>query len=536
MNITEKLVKNYWMRRISVDNKGQFRMSQGYKSPSISYGDTAYVYLTQADLLNEIEPSAHKVNSLYMSKRPIYAPTGEKDGKTQKEKWKIVGYDDVESVSLGLQQCFAQKKTSHFAGDGFGVSSESPNDEEKFSKLMSYKDIVGLDAAFREAMYSCATTGDAAIYLYVSNGEIDYKVFSYRYGDELFPDVDENRNPVLYRKYILKGKTAVDIFTTNKIQTWVQLDENSSQGWLQAVQGWFKKKNSSVSMTEDGFTLVSESNAQVGNDLLQVIYFRWPDIPSGVAQQTIETLERACSYISEEVKSSAFPILFLKSEKIVSLPPSKINGKTIGVKGTSETVKNSDAKFLAPPDASNIASVNIKTLTDNILRTTMSVFIEPEILKSGADSSTTIKILYAPEIQWCMNMWPTVFKELKSLMSVFKRLVGKVENDFEGYADMKLSVWQKIWIPQNESERIKNELDQFYARVKSRKAVMQDLGNQYIGDYEQIIEEWEKELEMKARIPAEAKAKFEKAEEPSEDDNPNEPQVDNRADGKSITE
>lgn len=536
MNISEKLVKNYWLRRISVDNKGQYRMSQGYKSPSVSYGDTAYVYLTQADLMNEVEPSAHKINSLYMSKRPIYAPTGEKDGRTQKEKWRVVGYDDVESVALGLQQCFAQKKTSHFAGDGFGVSNESPESEKRFSKLMSYKDMVGLDAAFREAIYSCATTGDAAIYLYSSNGEIDYKVFSYRYGDELFPDVDENRNPVLYRKYTLKGKTAVDVFTTDKVQTWVQLNEDSAKSWLNSIQGWFKRQTSDATISEDGFTLVSESKAQVGNDLLQVVYFRWPDIPSGVAQQAIETLERACSYISEEVKSSAFPVLFLKSEKIVTLPPSKINGKTIGVKGTSETVKNSDAKYLAPPDASNIATVNIKTLTDNILRTTMSVFIEPEILKSGADSSTTIKILYAPEIQWCMNMWPTVFKELKSLMAVFKRLVGKVENDFEGYADMKLSVWQKIWIPQNESERIKNELDQFYARVKSRKATMQDLGNQYIGDEEQIIKEWEQELELKARIPAEVKSKFGTESEQIEEQNPNEPPIDNRADGKSIVE
>ena len=159
-------------------------------------------------------------------------------------------------------------------------------------------------------------------------------------------------------------------------------------------------------------------------------------------------------------------------------------------------------------------------------------------MRSGADSSTTIKIMYAPEIQWCQNMWTQIFKPTKQLIELFKRLVGKVEGEPVRYGKMRLSVWHETWIPQNESERVKIEIDQVVARVKSRKAAMQDIGNSYKGDYEQIQEEWKEELRMKAEIPAEAKAKFATAgdEGAESEDGKTKDTVDNRLPGKSITE
>ena len=215
-----------------------------------------------------------------------------------------------------------------------------------------------------------------------------------------------------------------------------------------------------------------------------------------------------------------------------------MNGKVLGVKGTSETVKNSDAKYLAPEDASNVATLNIKSLTENILRGTMSVFIDPDILRSGADSSTTIKIMYAPEIQWCQNMWTQIFQPTKQLNELFKRLVGKVEGEPVRYGNMRLSVWHETWIPQNESERVKIEIDQVMAKVKSRKAAMQDIGNCYKGDYEQIQKEWEEELRIKAEIPAEVKAKYGSNEEEEGERKDGEEilRVDNRLPGKTVTQ
>ena len=120
------------------------------------------------------------------------------------------------------------------------------------------------------------------------------------------------------------------------------------------------------------------------------------------------------------------------------------------------------------------------------------------------------------------------------MMLVFKALVGKVEGDATGFGSMRISVGQNCWIPQNVSETIKNELDQVYARVKSRRSAMQDIGNAHIGDYGQIEKEWKDELTMKAEAPAAAKAKY--GVEGGGDDDPkqNPGDVNNQASGKSI--
>ena len=531
MNISEHLKKDYWRRRVkpgtnlvktSVHNSGLYR--------PLGSSDAVYVKMTQEDFLDEIEPTAHDINSKYMSQRAIWGPTGKKD-KNGNEEWEIKGYDELETVSLGLQQTFALKKTAHFAGNGFWMARESGS-EVKFSTLLSYFDRIGIKTGFIDVVHSCFKTGDGAIYLYQRGNKIEYQVFSFLYGDQLFPDTDADGNPVLYRKYNLNGKNAVDIFTVKSRETWVLLDDaedDQNKSWLEKLVG--RLKPSLKERSEDGYTLLSRKEAQAGDDL-QVIYFRVPDIPSGPAELSIEALENALSYVANEVKDHAFPILFLKSEKVVNLPPSKMNGKTIGVKGTSETVKNSDAKFLTPPDASNINDTHLKNLADNILRTTMSVFVEPEILKAGADSSTTIKIMFAPEVQWCMVEWIYFQKGVQQIADVLKTLVGKVEGNVSEYGDLVISVGQEIWLPQNEKEAMEIETSAVYARIKSRKAAITDTGNSHIDDYEVIQKEWEDELDMKARIPA----KYNQAADTSADDNPDKPDIDNNQSGKSIAD
>lgn len=531
MNISEHLKKDYWLRRIKPDSNlvKTSRYGSGIYKP-IGSGDAVYIKMTQEDFLDEIAPTAHEINSKYMSQRAIWGPTGNKD-KNGNEEWKITGYDELESIALGLQECVAIKKTTHFAGDGFWMARED-GDESRFSKLMSYFDRIGVKTGFIDLVNSCFNTGDGAIYLYQrGQKKIEYQVFSFLYGDQLFPDTDDEGNPVLYRKYILKGKQAVDIFSTKYRETWVLMDpdEEKNKNWLDKLRGTLNIGRKEKS--EDGYVLVSRKEAQTGDDL-QVIYFRVPDIPSGPGELSAEGLENALSYVANEAKDSAFPILFLKSEKVINLPPSKMNAKTIGVKGTADTVKNSDAKFLTPPDASNINDIHINSLWDNFCRSTMSVFVEPEILKSGADSSTTIKIMFTPEIQWCMREWIYFQKGVQQIADVLKTLVGKVEGEVSAYGDLVVSVGQNIWIPQNEKEAMDIATSAVYARIKSRKAAITDTGNSHIDDYEVINREWEDELDMKARIPA----KYNQSASNEPDDNPDAPKIDNNDPGKSIAD
>lgn len=519
MNVSDYInpaKKKPWRRRV---------VSHGTAAASGSLAE--YKIMTQEDFLNEVCQAAHPINSQMMSRRPIYGPTGEKD-KNGKEKWGIVGYDNIETTPVGIQECIISKKISHFAADGFWTASES-NDEERFGKLMSWYDIVGIKTGFVEVISSAFRTGDGAIYIYQTDNAddpIQYEVYGYEEGSVLFPNVDFNGNQTLARKYKFDGREAVDIFTAKSIETWMMLRGEDDE--IQPLEGTQK--------SEDGYSLVRRKEAQAG-DLCQCIYFRVDDIPTGPAQEAIEKLENAKTYVGEHLKGSAMPILFVKAEKTTSLPPSNLANKAIGVKGTSDSLAHSDAKFLTPPDASNIATLHIDGLEDDIRDTCLSVKIDPEIIKQGSDSSATMKILYAPEIQWAQIHWPEVFKSVKQLMLVFKALVGKVEGDPKGFSEMRISVGQSIYLPQNEAEALKMELDQVYARTKSRKSAMEDIGNTHKGDYETIEKEWLDELTMKAEAGPKAKAKFGDTSDTfgSDDDAKDNPaKVNNQAPGKSI--
>lgn len=506
--------KKPWLRRVYGEGPGS-------RAPY-------YKVMTQEDFLNEVCSAAHEINSELMSRRPIYGPTGEKD-KNGKEKWAIVGYDEIETIPVSKQWEIISKKISHFAADGFWTASES-EDEDAFQKIMSWADTAGMKTAFIEAMWHALRTGDSAVYWYQtddSDDPLQYEVYGYEEGSVLYPQTDFNGRKTLARKYKFNGHDAVDIFTPDSRDTWMMLDEGMDDYRM------FVPYGVTPVVSEDGYTLVRSLSGQAGN-LCQCIYFRFNDIPTGPVQPSIEKLEGAKTYVGEHLKGSAMPILFMKAEKTTSLPPNNLANKAIGVKGTADSLAHADAKFLTPPDASNIADLHIDGLEEDIRDGAMSVKISPDVIKQGSDSSATMKILYAPEIQWAQIHWPEVFKSVKQMMLVFKALVGKVEGDVPRYSNMRISVGQNIFLPQNAAEALKMELDQVYARVKSRKSAMEDLENAHKGDYERIQREWEEELTMKAEAPAAAKAKYGVDGGSDEEPKSNPGDVNNQASGKSI--
>ncbi len=522
MNISEHLKKDYWVRRVTPDSVSMYPPAGnqiGYRQTRTGGLGVGYVNLTQDQFLNEINPAAHEINSRYRSQRPIYKAEKTEDGKT---KYVLDGYDDVETVALAIQEMIVSKKIAHLTGDNFWVASED-KDEEAFQKIESWMDYAGFWDAWVEAVSYTERECDAALYWWYDGTSLNYEVFSYEKGDSLYPGVDEDGKPTLYRAYSLNGKHAVDVFTVRYKETWVKVDtdEDAGKDWFTRVLRTIKNGVNFSEVSEDGYKLLSRKESQIGNDILQVIYFWVPDIATGPVQDCICKYERANSYVAEEAKTSAFPILFLKSEKITNLPPSKVNGKTIGVKGTADSLAHADAKFLAPPDMSNISKTHLDTLWDNILRGSLSALVEPVDIRQGADSSTTIKIMFAPDIQWCKNRWKFYAKPVRQLVEVFKRLVGKAEGDIARYGDLKMSCGQNIWIPQNESERIKMELDQYYAGVKSRKATMSDIGNSHLGDADQIMKEKEADKALDAKYKT-----------TTEVNDPNVPNVTNQAENQ----
>ena len=519
MKLSVNFQKDPWLRRVHPDNS-EARFALGYKPYVNTSREDSYVQLFASDFLNELSPAAHPINSRYQSTRPIWKPTGEKDANG-KEKWEIDGYDELESVALGWQQFICGNKVAHLTGDGgFQVCNET-TDFDTFEELSSWMDRIGLRDAFTEAVHYAERAGDSGILFWqTADGDIEWDVYAYEKGHTIYPQLDENGKPVYYITYMKAGKKMCDVISTKYIEKWVKADPKNEEDLPYFEKLWRRfVKQADAEQTEDGYVLVNRKEAQCGSELCQFIYFRVPDVSWGPVELTIEQHENAASYVANEVKDSAFPLLVLKAEKTTSLPPSEMNGKTIAIKGTADALAHSDVKFESPADASNIATVHFKELNENILRASQSVIISPDILKQGSDSSTSIKILFRPEIEWCMSRWIYYNKPVRQMVKVVKVLAGKAEGKIGKYDDIVTSVWQKIWIPQNEKEQVDMITAKVYARILSRKAAMNEMGSQYKGDYEQTQKEWEWELEKKA-----------------ESKNPDEPKIDNNDPGKSIAE
>ena len=522
MNISKNFKKVPWVRRVHPDSVSLVYARNYRPLPGRSLKD-AFVQLTSEDFLNELSPAAHPINSRYMSTRPIWGPSGKKD-ENGKEELVIKGYDDLESVALGWQLFICGNKIAHLTGSGVFDLANETMDSDTYNTLLSWMDASGVRDAATEGVYYSERSGDAGILVYqTDDGDIDWEVYSTEKGHTIYPQEDENGRPVYYIQYWKDGKEMCDIISIRSIETWVHADPDRTKDETEDPTILNKLIAAVKEKSEDGWILVRRKDAQVGSDLNQFTYFRVPDVPWGPVQLSIEAHENAASYVANEVKDTAYPILVLKSEKVTSLPPTEMNAKTIAIKGTSDSLAHSDVKFAVPPDASNIAEVHFKQLNENIIRGSQTAIIEPEILKQGSDSSTSIKILFRPEIQWAQQRWIVYNKPIRHFVKVIKRLVGKIEGDIDRFDKLRTSVWQEIWIPQNEKELTDIVTSKVYARVLSRKAALNELGSQYKGDYEQINKEWEKELAMKHKYSG-----------ASDESNPDQPKVDNNDPGKSI--
>ena len=142
------------------------------------------------------------------------------------------------------------------------------------------------------------------------------------------------------------------------------------------------------------------------------------------------------------------------------------------------------------------------------MQSTMSFDLQPEILKSGADSSQTLKLLLRREIQWAHVMWPQVRPAAKKIIEVLKALVAKIERDSE-FTKLKVSVWNTPWMPQDE-DALANRVQQLtFASILSQKSGREELNLQYTDEEKQIQKEQEEKLyrETYIRLKAEAQAR-----------------------------
>lgn len=569
MNISQHIQnKEPWRRRVAPGTRDVPAPANSHYyaiPPTMGFDDDNFRYMTTSDFLNEIWPSAHEINSPHWICRPVYQwvdmtdadgkPILDKKGKPKKKK-EFLGYQNMETTRCTLQYRFAIAKANHSAQKGFWIGNETKEYKEEFATLMSWRDTLGLRTAYFEVVLSLRQCCEAALYQYMEGNTLQYKVFSPLYGDTLFPEYDENHNPILYRLYTLRGKRAVDIYACGWTETWIEsaidADNEKELAWWQRYSGWFSKMVNwkQTTISEDGWRRIGDRRkTQIADHLNQVVYFRVPDLATGAVEDEIKAWERAMSYIAESMKVSAFPDKLIKATKIKSLPDAEAHGRIYAVEGDVESLKAADMKTIDPGDMSNIATVNIKAKMDAIMHGSMSVIIEPEILKSGADSSSALRLMFTSEIQDAEAFWVLVAPQVKRVVEVFKALVAKIEGNGV-YTKIRTSIEPITWIPQNTAELVDNTTKMVYAGMLAAEDGASECDLQYPDGAKTIAKEQEEKIyrETYIKLKAEAQARKDFGLEPTANDvvvdkvdnNPVKksasPKVDNNAMNKGIAD
>jgi hypothetical protein len=454
--IKDYLQKPVWTRRAPGTVLPRIESGSSLDTQEMTF-DVGTVYkLNQSDFLNELSPTAHKINSCtYRSMRQKFRY----DAATQANV--ADGWDEVERVAVGFQEGVLRHKVTHTFGNEmwFGPEGKDPKNDERVSVMRSHWSMAGMTDALNSWGRALFGTGDAAIYLSEENGVIQYKVFSYEKGDVFCMSKNDDNQDVFVRMLKVAGVTTVEIYGPTHIDVWVEKDPTGK--FQEFVDKAFKilkgKKNGE---SEDGFIQV-EHRAH-GLSQCPVMYFRIQDVVWGKGQDIIERIERILSDLGENNKYFAYQILFIAGG-VLNLPPVGQMGKTIAAKSV-----DAKAEILQPADASNTFTIDLEKNLDLLWETLGVVVIEPKELKAGENTGAFIRNLYWREVQWSTNMIAELRPAFMRLISIFKELVAKAEND-RGFEKIKMTYLLEPYVPKNITEEITNICMASNAGITSRE-------------------------------------------------------------------
>ena len=447
VNYREVLTKKPWWR---VTPRGY--MAHGiteYRDdsqiPNIKDDHLFRIPITQADFLREYYPSAH---SIFDEKK--YPDIYKKDPNG--DKWYK---QPITRTAFAFQQVIATKHILHLTGNDvqFEIAdgAVSKEIEEKYQDtLIKFRRgwlLAGMEVRFFEAVRSIMITGDAAIVGFFNKKKLGTKTFSYLNGDTLYPHFNSitGELEIFARKYYDYDDDGVE--KTEYVEVW---DDESIYRYKRGVNekgmSAFLKKIFNL----DGFELISKKNH--GFPFIPVAYFRENDGPCWHAvQKNIEDYEEAFSYLCENNKAYAFPIMFLKGDgdDISVIGDNNGAAKIISMDG-----KDSEAGFINGTDASNAFATQLEKSYDLIYE--LSFTVKPPELKSGDLPGVALKLLYSPALEIAMNNAQKLQPFLDILVKIVKFGVGFEENQTATYMELPVNAWISPYIHSNATEIITN--------------------------------------------------------------------------------
>ena len=322
---------------------------------------------TQSDFIRQYYPTSHKINHIkyYPNSMYVNRETGAYQAKVRSR------------ISIGFQERILTKRKEALLGNNVGMKLISNATDQRMIDTLSFfregweeKDVeVAVNAAI-EADYK---TADAAVFFYMDNKKVGWRVFSFENGDILYPHYDTLTGELALfgRAYYQEDwdgnkNMYLDVVDKENFVTYRQAENN--EGW--EMEG---------TPTRHGFPICP------------VAYHRSDNGPVWSASQgIIDGYEVAISQFSENNAAYALRILYTLGGDF------EIMTNTDGTPNRIDSIDpNAKVGVLEPAQGADGAfAKQLEIMEKNIMRGSFAV--ETPEIKSGADmSSRTVKMLFA---------------------------------------------------------------------------------------------------------------------------------------------
>lgn len=408
------------------------------------------VIKTQEDFLREYYPSGHRIWDTN-----TYPNIWKRDPDTN--KW----YEQpISRTAFAFQQVICTKHVLHLTGNDvqFEIAdgSNAKTDEAYQNLLTIFKKgwlLKNMEIRHYEAVLSRESTGDAAaVGFFDKKGKLGVKTLSFRNGDTLYPHFNSlsGELEVFARKFYDYDETG-----TARVE-WVEVwDDKYMYRYRDDIDPDMGILGKAVQKIKDifdvdGHTLVEKK--EHGFPWIPVAYTRRNDGPCwSMVQKNIEDYEEAFSYLCENNKAYAFPILTLTGDgdDVVVVGDSKGAAKMITMAD-----KDNKAEFLNGTDASNAFATQLDKAYNLIYE--LSFTVKPPELKSGDLPGVAIKLLYSPALEAAMNEAQEMQPFLDKLVEIVKFGVGMEEDMMASMTALPINAWVEPYTHQNDTELVTN--------------------------------------------------------------------------------
>ena len=334
---------------------------------TVPQSDVTWELRTQSDFIREFYTSSHKINSIKYYPNTMYVnrETGAYQAKVRSR------------IAIGFQERILTKRKEALLGNNVGMRLISGATDQRMIDRLAFlregwedKD---LEVAVNKAIESDYMTGDAAVYIYMDDGKVRWRTFSFKDGDILYPHYDTLTGDLtlfgrLYTQSDWDGNARryLDVVDKTSFVTYRQAEDN--EGW--EMEGEPKKH---------------------GFPFCPVAYHRSDNGPVWSASQSlIDGYEVAISQFAENNAAYALRILYTLGAEM------EVMTNTDGTPSRIDSIDpNSKVGFLEPAQGADGAFASqLSIMEKNIMRGSFAV--ETPEIKSGADmSSRTVKMLFA---------------------------------------------------------------------------------------------------------------------------------------------